>query len=193
MPWSVVCIGVSWGGMTALEQILPALPAGFGLPVIIAQHRSGDVDTGLAEHLQRFCARPVREAEDKLALGSVGVVLAPPGYHVLVNERCLELSDETPVCRARPSIDVLFESAADAFGARAVGLLLTGNSADGAEGMKRLKAVGALTAVQDPASAEAPRMPKEALARMTPDAVLGLHGIGPWMAALGRRPQTARR
>ncbi len=185
MSKAVICIGLSWGGLHALEQILPALPADFGVPIVVTQHRGPDTDR-LPERLQRHCRLEVCEALDKLDLTPGRVVLAPPGYHVHVGRRFIEISDEERVNHARPSIDVLFESAAWSHGSRAVGVLMTGNSADGAMGLLQLKQRGALTAVENPLTAEAPVMPRAALALFMPGRVLELAQVGPWIAGLDR-------
>jgi two-component system chemotaxis response regulator CheB len=185
----VVVIGASWGGLAALERVLAPLPADFPLPIVIAQHRDIDAEDellqGLLNRHTRLC---VVDADDKAALDAGTVLLGPPGYHVLVtDEGCTELTVDEPVQFARPSIDVLFETAADAFGADAIGVLLTGANSDGAAGMCAIQRRGGYTIVQDPATAERPDMPLAALAAMTPSAVAALDDIpGLLVAACGQ-------
>ncbi|HWT95787.1 MAG TPA: chemotaxis protein CheB [Solirubrobacteraceae bacterium] len=182
--YDVVVIGASWGGLHALERILGALGDDFPTPIVVAQHRDPDADdellTGL---LNRHTALCVADAEDKSPLEPGNVLIAPPGYHVLLDDGAAELSVDEPVQFARPSIDVLFESAADAYGGRAVGVLLTGANEDGAHGLCVIAERGGYTIVQDPATCVRQEMPKAALAVMEPDAVVRLDDIP---AHLGR-------
>jgi two-component system chemotaxis response regulator CheB len=116
--------------------------------------------------LQQYCALPVSEAEDKEAIVPGRVYLAPPDYHLLLEGGHLALSTEAPVCHARPSIDVLFESAADAYAHRAIGVILTGASHDGSQGLLSLQSQGGLAIVQEPTTAQSPTMPKAAIAAL---------------------------
>jgi two-component system chemotaxis response regulator CheB len=177
--FDVVVIGASWGGLRALERILGGLDAGFPVPVLVVQHREAGADDDLlARLLDSHTPLRVADAEDKTPLAPGTVLLAPPGYHVLVtDDGCAELSVDEPVQFSRPSIDVLFESAADAYGPRVLGVLLTGSNTDGAAGLEAIQRGGGFTVVQDPESAERPEMPRAALARITPDAVLALDDI----------------
>ena len=125
MPPEIIVIGTSFGGLGALETVLPALPRGFGVPVVVVQHRTRDANHDLREHLDRRCALPVVEPNDKDEIAPGCVYLAPRDYHLLVEDRGREpgeergfaLSIDPPVMSARPSVDVLFESAADVYGA----------------------------------------------------------------------------
>ena len=174
----VVVIGASWGGLKALSAVLPALPGDFPAPVVIAQHRDDDSDDLLlARLLNRDTQLQIVDAEDKAPLEPGKVLLAPPGYHLLVGEHHVELSVDEPVQYARPSIDVLFESAAGSYGPRVVGVLLTGSNADGAAGLAEIQRRGGRTIVQDPDTAERAEMPLAALAAMTPDAVAPIEEI----------------
>jgi two-component system chemotaxis response regulator CheB len=176
--YDVVVIGASWGGLKAIEQLLAALPAGFPVPIVVAQHRDADAeDQLLAKLLGRHTQLHVADAEDKAPLRPGTVLLSPPGYHVYVTEGCVELSVDEPVQFARPSIDVLFESAADAYGPRVLGILLTGANADGADGLAEIARRGGQTIVQDPDSAERPEMPRAALRKLRPDHVLALDAV----------------
>lgn len=180
----LVTIGCSLGGLRALQVVLEALPADLPGALAIVQHRA--VDSGpLVPLLQMSCKLPVSEANDKDPIAPATVVLAPPDYHLLVElDRHFALSTAAPEKHARPSIDVLFESAAEAFGAQVVGVVLTGANEDGAAGLARIKAAGGLAVVQDPATAEGGTMPAAALAATTVDHVLVLEQIGPLLVRL---------
>lgn len=184
MTCSIVVIGSSWGGVTALGRVLAGLPATLPSPIVVAQHRR-DAPSMLAKILQRQTGWTVREAEDKDRLLPATVYLVPPGYHLLVEEPGhLALSTEGPVRFARPSIDVLFESAAAAFRGGVVGVVLTGTNDDGAAGLAAVVRGGGRAVVQDPASAERPAMPLAALATGIEAAVLSLDEIGPHIGSL---------
>lgn len=185
MGYDVVVIGASWGGLHALETVLGALPPGFAVAVAVAQHRApGADDALLGDLLDRACPLPVRDAEDKVALRAGEVLLAPPGYHMLVESGQVALSVDEPVRFSRPSVDVLFESAADAYAERTAGVLLTGANADGADGLRAIRERGGAVAVQDPEDAERPEMPSAGL-EATPSARrLALGEVGPWLTTL---------
>ena len=161
MRYGLAVIGTSAGGLAALERLLGGLPADFPLPLLIVQHRSRESDV-LCEVLAARARLPVREVLDKEPIEPGVVFLAPPDYHVLVDEASFSLSSDEPVRFARPSIDVSFHSAADAFGARLIGVILTGANEDGASGLRRIHDEGGLALVQDPAEAEVARMPAAA-------------------------------
>lgn len=174
----LVVIGGSAGGVDALTGLLPALPDGYRSSVVCILHVPPDRDSRLAELFGARAALPVREARDKEAIEPGVIYFAGSGYHLSVErERCFSLSCEPPVQFARPAIDVLMESAADAYGPRLAGILLTGANHDGAEGMCRVRERGGLTVVQDPLEAQASAMPQEAIRRCAPDLVLPLSGI----------------
>jgi two-component system chemotaxis response regulator CheB len=173
---SVVVVGTSAGGLRALETILGALPATFAIPIVAAAHRSRESEL-FASVMQGMIALPVREAEDKEPLTAPGVYLAPPDYHLLLEPGGLALSVDDPVSFSRPSIDVLFESAADAYGASVLAVLLTGANHDGARGLARIRAAGGIAIVQDPKTAESPEMPNAAIATGAVDSVLPLGDI----------------
>ena len=173
-----LAIGASAGGIGALRAILPALPRRFGFAVVIVLHMPDDRDSRLAEIFQQYLPMPVRQAADKEALEAGVVYFAAPGYHLSVErERCFSLSQEEPVHYSRPSIDILMESAADAYGTALAGVLLTGASHDGAAGMAAIGAAGGLTAVQDPDQAEIATMPASAIALRAPDLILPLKDL----------------
>ena len=180
-----VVIGVSAGGMTALGILLPFLPAHYKLPVIIAQHAHPDSDDFLARYLNDKCSLTVKQAEEKEPVLPGIIYMAPPNYHLLIEmDHTFSLSVEEPVNFARPSIDVLFETAAEAYGSNLVGVILTGASADGAGGLMKIKAAGGITVVQDPRTAEAEIMPKSAISAGEVDFILPLEAIGKFLAKL---------
>jgi two-component system chemotaxis response regulator CheB len=179
----LVVIGGSAGGLDALLKLLPALPSGFSLPVVCILHLPPDRESRLPELFGSRVALPVREAADKEPLVGGTIYFAGPGYHLSIEpardgeEPYFSLSCEPPVQFARPAIDVLMESGADAFGPGLAGILLTGANHDGAAGMARIRLCGGLTVVQDPAQAQAPTMPAEAIKRCAPHLVLPLARI----------------
>jgi two-component system chemotaxis response regulator CheB len=170
-----VVIGASAGGVDALSTLLPALPAGLRAPVFVVLHLPREHRSLLVEIFTPKCAVPVREALDKEPVAPGTVYFAPPDYHLLldVGPR-LALSVDPPVHYSRPAIDVLFQSAADVYGPRLLGLVLTGGNEDGAAGLVAIRAAGGLTGVQDPADAQVPRMPECALATGSVDLILTL-------------------
>jgi two-component system, chemotaxis family, protein-glutamate methylesterase/glutaminase len=190
MTVAIVVVGASWGGLHALERLLGSLPGDFGAPVVVAQHRQPGGDELLAGLLDARTDLDVCEAEDKDELRAGCVLLAPAGYHLLVDDGHLALSVDAAVRYSRPSIDVLFDSAARWYGPLAVGVVLTGANDDGARGLATLRERGGYAIVQDPADAEVPQMPQAALDRAGADAVLPLHEIPGALVALveGRRP-----
>lgn len=183
-----VVIGASAGGVDALVGLLPALPPGWTLPVFCILHLPSDRDSRLAELFGERLPVPVREAADKEAIAPGTVYFAGPGYHLSVErDFTFSLSCEPPVAFARPAIDVLMESAADAYGPGLAGILLTGANHDGADGMAAIYAAGGFTVVQDPADAQVPTMPEEALRRFTPHLVLPLAAIHALLPMLERK------
>jgi two-component system chemotaxis response regulator CheB len=173
-----VVIGGSAGCVDALVELLPALPRGYRLPVFCILHMPADRESRLAEIFRGRLPVPVREAADKEEIAPGTVYFAGPGYHLSIErDLTFSLSCEPPVAFARPAIDVLMESAADAYGPGLAGILLTGANHDGAEGMAAIHAGGGFTVVQDPEDAQVPTMPLEALRRFTPNLVLPLAGI----------------
>jgi two-component system, chemotaxis family, protein-glutamate methylesterase/glutaminase len=180
--YEAVVIGVSAGGVDALRTILPCLPGQFPVPVIVVQHRGPGGDDFFVRYLDRLCTIRVKEAEEKEVATSGTIYLAPADYHLLVeDDRTFSLSLENRVRFARPSIDVLFESAADVYGSRLIGIILTGANNDGSHGLAVIKRRGGLTVVQDPAAAEAEAMPRSALESTEVDFVLPLTAIGPFL------------
>ena len=176
MAFELVVIGASLGGLQALETLLAGLPQAFPLPVVVVQHRHKD-SSDLVALLQRYSLLPVSEVEDKEEIRPGRVYLAPADYHLLIEASHFALSLEAPVEYARPSIDVLFESAAEAYAERVIGIILTGASQDGAQGLAKIKASGGLTVVQSPATAEGQTMPAAAIAATQVDQILPLSEI----------------
>lgn len=181
----LVVIGVSAGGLNALCTLLGTLPADYGSALVVVQHRSRE-SVELCEVLQECSALPVQEVVDKDALEPGRVYLAPADYHLLVEEDHLALSTDAPQLYSRPSIDVAMESAARSHGARVVGVVLTGANHDGARGLRTIVDHGGTALVQDPASAEVPRMPEAARAAVPEATVLPLVAIAPYLKVLDR-------
>lgn len=193
MNYDLIVIGASWGGLNAVGEILSALPAETDAAVVVAQHRASDAARGgLAGLLAHRAHLPVEDANDKTAIEPGNVYLAPPNYHLLVQPGYFSLSTDDLVHFARPSIDVLFESAADAYRERLVGVILTGANADGAAGLARIKRAGGVAVVQDPLTAERKEMPDAAIAATAADAILPLAEIGPFLYGLLCEPAGAR-
>ncbi len=178
----LVLIGASLGGLSAIPVILGALPRDFPNPIVIVQHRAilSD-DSGLVEAMQRGCPLMVREVEDKDRLAAGRVYLAPADYHLLIEGDHMTLSTEARVLHARPSIDVLFDSAAESHADRVVGVILTGASRDGVLGAQKIKQRGGIVVVQDPATAECKVMPAAAIAGVAVDRVLTLEQIAQYL------------
>jgi two-component system chemotaxis response regulator CheB len=183
----LVVLGASKGGFRALKHLLAALPGDFPWPLAIVQHRADQRESGLCELLDRAGALRVVEPEDKDPIRAGYAHLAPAGYHLLVEPGTFALSADPPIWFARPSIDVLFESAADVYGARVTGVILTGTGPDGAAGLAAIRARGGLALVEDPASAECRAMPEAALAATAVDRVLPLAALAVFLAGLPRR------
>ena len=167
----LVAIGCSWGGLAATGRLLEALPDEFDVATVIVQHRT-EAPSALAQLLGRHTPRPVSEPDDKDEVRRGHVYVAPPGYHLLVDRTRFSLDTEAPVRYSRPSVDVLFQSAAESYGPRMAAVVLTGANDDGTAGLVRVVEAGGLALVQDPATAERPTMPAAALAAV-PDAVVG--------------------
>ena len=165
--------------MHALERLLRQVDAECRLAVAIAQHRAPDRSgTILVDFLQRASALPVVEADDKQEIEPGTVYVAPADYHLFVEPGHFALSIDAPVQQSRPSIDVLFESAADAYGEEVVAVILTGANDDGAHGIKQVKERGGMTLAQDPATAERREMPDAAIATGAVDQMLTVEQIG---------------
>ena len=185
MDYDLIAIGASWGGLNAVSTLLEALDPDADAAVVVAQHRAAEAPEGLAGLLQKRTRLAVQEAEDKDAIEPGHVYLAPLDYHLLVERSgTLALSTDDRVQFARPSIDVLFESAAEAYREHCIGVVLTGLNEDGAAGLGRIKALGGVAIVQDPRTAERGEMPAAAIAATEADMVLPLEEIGPFLHGL---------
>lgn len=184
MEFKITVIGTSLGGLNALMVILASLPKNLPMAIAIAQHRHKDSDHKLVDFLQQQSLLPIIEVEDKQAILPGQVYLAPADYHLLVEVDHFSLSTEAPVTYARPSIDVLFESAADAYSEQAIGAILTGASVDGAIGLAKIHAQGGLTIVQQPETAERRTMPDAAIAAVKEAKILPLSQIAPFLAKI---------
>ena len=181
-----IVIGASAGGVEALGQLLPALPVDLRPAVFVVLHLPRDRPSLLVDIFEPKCVRPVREAQDKEPVEPGTVYLAPPDYHLLLDTGPqIALSADEPVHWSRPSIDVLFESAADLYGPRLMAILLTGANEDGAAGSAAAQRAGAVTVVQRPDDAQVPLMPASALRLFAPTHVLTLDGIAALLATAG--------
>jgi two-component system chemotaxis response regulator CheB len=186
-PVELIAIGASAGGVAALLALLAPLPASFPLPIVAALHLLARHQSQLGRVLGSRIALPVREPRDKEPIEPGVVYVASADYHLLVEaDRSFSFSSDAPVAFARPSIDVLMTSAADAYGPALSGVLLTGANMDGAEGMAAIKSQGGLTIVQQPQDADVATMPEAAIARCTPDHILPLKDIQQMLLRLGR-------
>ncbi|NIM13702.1 MAG: chemotaxis protein CheB [Candidatus Aminicenantes bacterium] len=186
--YKCIAIGVSAGGMHALCTIIPALPAQFPLPVIVIQHLSPHSDNYTTRHLDKISKIRVKEVDEKEKILPGIVYMGPPNYHVLVEEdETFSLSVEERINWARPSIDVLFESAADVYGPALIGVILTGSNNDGSRGLKKIKEEGGLTLVQDPHTAEVDGMPLAAIETTKVDHILKLEEIAPLLVKLANQ------
>ena len=185
MTPQLIVIGTSLGGLNALTELLSKLPCTLAVPVAIVQHRGPSFDSSLARLLANRSALTVVDAEDKMALEPCHAYLAPPDYHLLIEARgTMALSTDAPVRSARPSIDVLFESAAHVYGPGVVGVVLTGASADGADGLRSIAQRGGVAIVEDPSTAECATMPSAALAVTPRAAVVPITGMADYLTAL---------
>ncbi len=178
-------IGVSAGGINALTKIISNIPGSFQLPLIIVQHISPKSENYLIDILSKASELKVKEVEEKEPVSSGIIYVAPPNYHVLVDDdRTIALSTEDRISFARPSIDVLFESAAFVYTSRLIGIILTGANKDGAIGLKWIKDLGGMVIVQNPATAEVNSMPIAAIQNTNVDYILNLDEIGPKIVEL---------
>lgn len=177
-PFKAVVIGVSTGGVTALKRLLGALPVNFPIPILVTTHITPDSDDALAVLLDSLCAIRVKEADEHETITPGTVYLAPANYHLLIERSGnLSFSIDPPVNFARPSVDVLFESAAEVYGAAVIGIILTGAGFDGSRGLLKIKNNGGMAIVQDPVDAEMDSMPRSALKLLKADYVVQLSEI----------------
>ena len=192
--YEIIVIGTSWGGLSAVSSVIEGLPATFALPVVVVQHRSPDAPGLLAELLQMRTGLRVCEVEDKQSIVPGHVFVAPPNYHLLIDRGVFSLTTDAPVRYSRPSIDVTFTSAADEYGRRTIGIVLTGANEDGSLGLKRIVDRGGYAIVQDPATAESPIMPQAAIRTVGKARVLPLDRIAGHLVTIApRRPPSQPR
>lgn len=173
----LIVMGASLGGLTALKTVLQGLVPGFSTPIAIVQHRYKDGHGNVQAFLQRDIPLQVKEVEDKDEIAPGSVYIAPADYHLLVEANYFVLSTDERVRFARPSIDVLFESAANAYAKQTIGVILTGANQDGAAGAAHIKVRGGVLIVQEPISAHCPIMPAAAIAQTVADWILPLPEI----------------
>ena len=175
---AAIVIGTSAGGLYALSYLLQVLPADYPLPVIIVQHRYRDQKDLLEEILQAKCAIKIKQADEKEKIEKGIVYIAPPDYHLHIEtDLTFSLTTDSFVSYSRPSIDVLFESAALVFGRQLTGILLTGANRDGTDGLLAIKKYGGVTIVQSPAEAQFSYMPQWAIDKGAAKFVLTLAEI----------------
>lgn len=186
MKYTLVTLGASLGGLQAVRTVLAALPPGFRLPLALAQHRTADAGDALSFVLGQACALPVREAYDKSAITPGVLHVGPAGYHLMVEGSHFALATSDPFAYERPSIDVLFESAAETCGPRLIAVVLSGTGADGASGLAMVVRRGGVAIVQAPDSAYAAAMPRAAAQAAARSTLLPLAHIGPHLARLGQ-------
>lgn len=183
--FKVIVIGTSFGGLNALKMNLTVLPKDFPTPIVVVQHLGKDPNDSFIMHLDAICKVRVKEAQEKEKMEPGTVYFAPPDYHILIEDNMtLSLSIDDKVNFSRPSIDVLFESAAYAFHEQVAGVILTGANTDGSIGLKKIKELNGLSIVQDPDTAEALTMPRAAIATCPVDHILPLADIGRFLIEL---------
>lgn len=186
MSFALVIVGASWGGLDALSVFVKGLPRDFETPVAIVQHLSKANDSLLPELLQHHTSLTICEIEDKQLIRPRHIFIAPPDYHLMIDDGYFSLSVDAPVRYSRPSIDVALQSAADVYRARVIGVVLTGANEDGSKGLRHIVNCGGRAIVQDPSTAEIATMPAAAL-RLVPEAVkLPLGEIAPHVALMIR-------
>jgi two-component system chemotaxis response regulator CheB len=190
VSYAVVVIGTSWGGLAALSTLLHGVPGDFNLPIVVVQHRGKDSERLLTELLQDTTELKVCEIEDKEPLMAGTVHIAPANYHVLIEDGYLSLNTDDMVRFSRPSIDVMFMSAADTYGARAIGVILTGANEDGSRGLAQIVRRGGVALVQDPKTAEIPIMPVAAIKAVPSAEILPLEAMAPKLIELSQEPAT---
>jgi two-component system chemotaxis response regulator CheB len=184
MGYSVVVMGTSWGGLSAMTKFLAGLPKTFPIPIVVVQHRGKDSEQLLVELLQDATDLHVCEIEDKDLLCPSTVHVAPANYHVMLESGYASLTIEEPVRFSRPSIDVAFTSAGDAYGAAAIGVVLTGANEDGARGLAHIVKRGGRALVQDPKTAEIPTMPQAAIKAVPTAEIVPLRKLAPRLIEL---------
>jgi len=188
VAYEIVVVGTSWGGLNALRELVSRLPADFPVPVVLIQHRHRQSNDLLSTLLQERTPLIVAEVEDKAPIERGILYIAPADYHLLLDRGFFTLSTEAPVRYSRPSIDVTFYSAADAYGAGTIGVVLTGANSDGSRGLRRIHDRGGLAFVQEPTTAESAAMPAAAIRCVPAARVLAIPAIAAALAALAALP-----
>jgi two-component system chemotaxis response regulator CheB len=179
MHYEAIVIGVSSGGLKALKLIFSSLSSDFPVPIIVVQHVGPRSENSWIKLLTDSCNIPIKEADEKEKIRNGIIYIAPSNYHLMIEmDKTFALTIDERVNFARPSIDVLFESAAEAYKEKLIGIILTGANNDGSRGVKRIKELGGMVIIQDPETAESPLMPKSAIAAIQPDYILSLDQIG---------------
>jgi two-component system chemotaxis response regulator CheB len=183
--YKAVVIGASAGGFHALRKLLAKLPKGFSMPIFIVQHISPTSDNYMAKFLNKNAELIVKEADEKEIIAGGTVYIAPPNYHLLIeDDLTISLSTEGKVNYSRPSIDILFESAAYVYGSNLIGVVLTGANSDGAVGLNTIKKFGGYCIVQEPTEAESSAMPLAAIEKVSPNYILKLTEISDLLVKL---------
>ncbi len=178
MQYEAIVIGLSSGGMNAMKIMFSFLPKDFNTPIIIVQHIGARSGSQLIKLLNDKSNLSIKEADEKEKIENGIVYIAPPNYHLMIErDKTFSLTVDERVNFARPSIDVLFESAAEAYKNKLIGVILTGSSSDGTVGIKKIKDYGGLAIAQDPKTAESAYMPASAIAAIKPDYILSLEDI----------------
>jgi two-component system chemotaxis response regulator CheB len=186
--YRLIVIGGSAGATAALTKLLPVFPATYPLPIVVVQHLHPLQDGSFSERFASQCALTVKEADDKEVIKAGHIYFAPPNYHLLIEEdKSFSLSIDEKVNYTRPSIDVLFASAVDAYGSGLIGIILTGANHDGAQGLRLIKERGGLTIVQDPRTAASAYMPRAALEATAVDHILSLQDIGSLLLEMSQK------
>jgi two-component system chemotaxis response regulator CheB len=190
--FAIAVIGASWGGLAALTDLVSKLPKSFTIPIAVVQHRSRHADNLLAELLQDVTPLRVVDVEDKEPLEPGTVYIAPANYHMMVEKGHLSLTTDPMVRFSRPSIDVTFISAADAYQAATLGVILTGANDDGSRGLRHIVDRGGRGIVQDPATAESPAMPQAARIAVPEAEVVALEKIPERLVAISKEAPVLR-
>ncbi|HTA83808.1 MAG TPA: chemotaxis protein CheB [Bacteroidia bacterium] len=187
MYYEAIVIGVSSGGMNAMKVIFSILPRSFITPIIIVQHIGANSTNQWIGLLNDTTTLSIKEADEKEKIENGKVYIAPPNYHLLIEkDKTFSLTIGERVSYARPSIDVLFESAAEAYQNKLIGVILTGSNSDGTKGMKRIKECGGLAIIQDPKTAESSYMPASAISAIQPDYILPLKDLSELLVELDK-------
>jgi two-component system, chemotaxis family, protein-glutamate methylesterase/glutaminase len=188
MHYKAIVIGTSSGGMNALRVMFSILTQDFKTPIIIVQHIGAHSDNLWIKLLNDKCNLCLKEADEKEKIENGVVYIAPPNYHLLIEkDKTFSLTIDERVNYSRPSIDVLFESAAEVYKSSLIGVVLTGSNHDGTNGIKRIKQYGGLVIIQNPETAESSFMPASAIAAVKPDYILSLKDIAELLMKLDKQ------